>query len=734
MTTPETKFAVDLSNDGMSLWHRDKTRAWKLVGKVALTAENFSDDIEKLKSSLTPNSDGKYVSQIRIPSSEVFTSDIDLNEAKSDEIASIVNRFLVRNTPYAADDLIFDLSNKPDQAVAYIAAIAKETISEAREFITGYGFEAAYYTTKLSKDDFPQNPRFYDLDNLVVGAKETPVVAPPPKPADISVPPPPAKVKKEPQDKEPVVAGGKTDLSGFETIRKKSDTTPDKSALTAKPPTPITPPRRISIEMPSTIKPAPLAPTPIEKASPKKISQVIKPIKMPQSKTIKTDMRGVFKPRYILALIAIILLGLMYWLYSFLIEGKEEITRLQQISDTPPLIIATPQSMAQKISQDDAPSFKGKLASSPSQGPNTGASLMPSLPDLLDTDDGTTQFATAKKPRKQPEPTIDTALADQEQIETPQEPTVAALATEPSEPEAAEDVVVVAQLVPTKGGTPGPEGITLFLGQPEFQPPLREQLKISQDPLKDILPRMRSKEFEEINKTETLPEPDTQVTSEGITDTAEAPPPETADQPTKDEATLDLLALADPTLKSKLPKPRPSTIEQTAKELKNSLLAHADPALASSKPKRRPANLSVPFVRIDPADIEIAIRQAVAETARPRARPRSLSQTVSRAKANVQTASLTPSTAAGTSKAGTPSPVNIQKEATEKSRFNKRRISLVGVYGTPTKRRALVRMPSGRYVKVKQGQKFSGWKVSAIGESTVRITKGSRNQVLRMPK
>jgi type IV pilus biogenesis protein PilP len=742
MSTPETKFAVDLSNDGMSLWHRHEGSAWKLVGKVALSAENFSDDIEKLKSGHTPNAAGKFIAQVRIPNSEVFTSDINLKGAKGDKITSAVNEFLTRNTPYAADDLIFDLSNVSGQAVAYIAAIAKETIAEAREFITSYGFEAAYYTTKLDKGAFPQNPRFYDLDNPVTVAKETPVAAPA-RADDIAPPPPPAKVTKKPRDKKPVVAVEKTNLSGFETIRNKSNTAPDKQALTTKPPTPTTQPRRISIGMPAAIEPAPLVPVPLVPVSlktspPKKAERIIAPIKMPQSKTIKTDMRGVFKPRYILVLIALVLLGLMYWLYSFLIDGKEEITRLQQISNTPPMIITTPQSMAQKTSLDDVPSsFKEVPVAALSQGTDmedTFSTLNPPKP--LNTVANSTSFATAKNPAKQTEPAIDTALADQEQIEVPQDPVATAQITKPVEqvlakPETAlEQVAIIAPLVPTRNGTPGPEGITLYLGQPEFQPPLREQLKISQDPLRDILPKMRSKEFEELNKTENLPTPDVPEPSTDITDIAEAAEP--AEQPVKD--TPDLLALADPALKSKLPKPRPASISQTAKELQNSLLARADPALASSKPKPRPADLSVPVVRIDPVDIEIAIQQAVAETARPRPRPRSLSNTVKRAKANVQTASLTPPAATGTSVASNPSPVNIQKEATEKSRFSKRRISLVGVYGTPAKRRALVRMPSGRYVKVTQGQKFSGWKVSAIGESTVRITKGSRNQVLRMPK
>ncbi|MBE9477269.1 MAG: hypothetical protein IME92_08970, partial [Proteobacteria bacterium] len=211
-----------------------------------------------------------------------------------------------------------------------------------------------------------------------------------------------------------------------------------------------------------------------------------------------------------------------------------------------------------------------------------------------------------------------------------------------------------------------------------------------------------------------------------------------APETTPIEDAPDLLAMADPALKSILPKSRPPSIATIAKEFANSLTASADPALSTLKPKIRPANLRIFAEKVDPLEIEVAIRQAVGETLRPALRPKSLGKTVARTNANAETTALitklSPDAARGTSKTGSPSPVNIQKEATEKTRFNKKRMSLIGVFGKPSARHALLRMPSGRFVKVVPGQKVSGWKVAAIGESTVRITKGSRNQVLRMPK
>jgi len=60
-------------------------------------------------------------------------------------------------------------------------------------------------------------------------------------------------------------------------------------------------------------------------------------------------------------------------------------------------------------------------------------------------------------------------------------------------------------------------------------------------------------------------------------------------------------------------------------------------------------------------------------------------------------------------------------------------ISLIGIYGTSKTRRALVRLPQGRYVQISRGDRVSGWTVSAVGEDAVRIQKGSRNKVLRLP-
>ena len=61
-------------------------------------------------------------------------------------------------------------------------------------------------------------------------------------------------------------------------------------------------------------------------------------------------------------------------------------------------------------------------------------------------------------------------------------------------------------------------------------------------------------------------------------------------------------------------------------------------------------------------------------------------------------------------------------------------MNLIGVYGSDSNRRALIRLPNGRYKKVQVGDKIEGSKVTAISADAIRLVKGSKNVVLSIPK
>ena len=80
-----------------------------------------------------------------------------------------------------------------------------------------------------------------------------------------------------------------------------------------------------------------------------------------------------------------------------------------------------------------------------------------------------------------------------------------------------------------------------------------------------------------------------------------------------------------------------------------------------------------------------------------------------------------------------PSKTSVAAGATVKNAINLRKVNLIGVYGKPSSRRALVRLSNGRYQKVQVGDRIDGGRVSAIGDSELRYQKGGRNVVLKMP-
>jgi Tfp pilus assembly protein PilP len=81
-----------------------------------------------------------------------------------------------------------------------------------------------------------------------------------------------------------------------------------------------------------------------------------------------------------------------------------------------------------------------------------------------------------------------------------------------------------------------------------------------------------------------------------------------------------------------------------------------------------------------------------------------------------------------------PSSTSVARQATEKDVLKLRDVNLIGVYGSASSRRALVRLGNGRYQKVRVGDSLDGGQVAAIGEGELRYIKRGRNVVLRMPQ
>ena len=117
----------------------------------------------------------------------------------------------------------------------------------------------------------------------------------------------------------------------------------------------------------------------------------------------------------------------------------------------------------------------------------------------------------------------------------------------------------------------------------------------------------------------------------------------------------------------------------------------------------------------------------------PTRRPDGFSAIVDKALASASDGSAVVNAVASPSEVVTPAiptSANVARAATNKNQLNLRRIHLIRIYGTSSTRRALVRLRSGRYVKVKVGDRLDRGRVTSISGSRLTYQKGRRPYAL----
>lgn len=192
------------------------------------------------------------------------------------------------------------------------------------------------------------------------------------------------------------------------------------------------------------------------------------------------------------------------------------------------------------------------------------------------------------------------------------------------------------------------------------------------------------------------------------------------------------------------PRPRPANLLEQYERTLFGGLTRAQ--LAAKRPPRRPVGpQGGPESDMSPTEL------AVAQSRAPTGRPSNFASVVRTARANAaaasaaaaatavaaNTANATPraSAPAAASPAPTiPTRASVARQATVTNAINLRSIALIGVYGSSSSRRALVRLRNGRYVKVEIGDRVDGGQVAAIGERQLQYVKGGRNITLHMPE
>ncbi len=127
---------------------------------------------------------------------------------------------------------------------------------------------------------------------------------------------------------------------------------------------------------------------------------------------------------------------------------------------------------------------------------------------------------------------------------------------------------------------------------------------------------------------------------------------------------------------------------------------------------------------------------AISTSPRPDQRPRNFSQVVARAQAasasRPQVVAAAPTSSLPAAASG-PIPGGVARAATVDNAIRLRDVNLIGVYGRPNDRRALVRLGNGRFVKVEVGSSLDGGRVTAINDTALNYVKRGRTLLLQLP-
>ena len=441
------------------------------------------------------------------------------------------------------------------------------------------------------------------------------------------------------------------------------------------------------------------------------------------------------KPRYLgLVLTAMLLLflaGVAAWAAIFIDEGLARFfaPRAPQAPVTAEELAPEPGLEPESVPQAETESAAAPEEPAADETPVDTGAEPPTQPD------GDLQTASLE-PDLTPEGSVDAdALAEPEPpkvfdpAEAAAQYAVTGIWTVPPEVPHAPGLVDVDDLYVTSIDPPS-ESFDAVALQPQ------SSYRPDQAPLAPANPAPPGTTFDFDERGLVIPTPDGSMSPDGIMIYSGPPavvPPETPER--AEEKPEDTDAALRPELTGFRPRARPTDLVENTE--RRQLGGPSRSELAGYRPRLRPETTK----QAEEKD-ETPTAQAVASSERPSTRPGNFAQIVARAQersrqaptssneAPTQTAAVAPRTVAPS----IPSRSSVTKEATVRNAINLRRINLMGVYGSPSNRRALVRLSNGRYKKVKVGDRIDGGRVSAIGDSELSYVKGSRSIVLKMPR
>ncbi len=828
-------FALSLSFDGIRLLHR-AAGGWRVVGDVGLDSTDLAGELAMLRKTATSLEPGGLRTKVLLPKEQVKYLSIDTPDMDESARRAAATIALDGATPYAVDDLAFDISAEGDRT--HIAAVARETLAEAEGFASDHRFNPVSFATIPGDETYLGEPFFgvtsaaADLledgetvtpdgiavvvigditppDGPVATAEDTvqsenPDPAPPPltvpdaktdpapdtstdttskepaaEPQEDPIAPAPvaetpaaqapdapgkvepveaAPIETKPQIIEPQAPPPEATVS-FSSRRAEASAAPALAGVTRTGPQPARPESSVTsptIDIAPEAAPAPPAPetapaaeveapkAPAEKtgflsrrrSSAKKAAPPIAaPVpELPEADGSEQDRMTVFgarkaqvggKPRFLglilTAALLVFLAGVAAWASVFLDDGislsrlfgdRDPKTTATAPAESDPSVTAEPgvqvASLEPTLSEEDAavldalrdpvqPAPPPDISQAELEAKYAATGIWPRAPQVPPDPAGLVDIDDLYITSIDPVSTASDALALPAATAFDTDTVLASV----SSPAAAGTVFALdanGLVIPTVQGALSPEGFTVFRGAPPLVPP--------------ATPTRFQSEPEDTAIRSALAAARPQPRPAGLVENSER---------------AQLGGLTRSELATYRPALRPQSLQQQAEQA-----APADP------PEPIATDGAVALALTTPSPFENATKRAAQASLRPDTRPRNFSRIVQRAQRNAEkeevrvasAATIAPRTVAPK----IPSKTSVAKQATVRNALNLRKVNLIGVYGKPSSRRALVRLGNGRYKKVEVGDRIDGGRVSAIGEGELRYTKRGRNLVLKMPR
>ena len=786
-------FALSLSFEGIRLLHR-AADGWRVVGAVSLETADLNADLAALRASANALEPDGIATKLIVPNDQIRYLSLETGDIPLAERRAAAELGLNGATPYAIDELAYDISVEGD--VTHVAAVARETLAEAEAFAAEHNFnpqcsvaipDAAAFVGEpfFGETSVASAPVERDTNAILVVPGDpvvatpvvpepvapTPIVEPTPgiptpeiaaeAPADAMVDAPPkpvavplstdipqAETAALPPTPEPPKPADTKPAVGFASRRAPDTSAPSLAGATRTNAPDIATPAAGAVSAPSlpvdpdvvppivatATLPAPQtqaestvesAPEPsitagfLSRRKATKANKAIRASAAPKTKPKSEAQRmTVFgarkpdtlavggKPRFLglmlMVALLVMLAGVAAWASVFMDEGLARFfgpNRNEQVA-------TVPDSLVPNTSTDGTASI------------NTA-----SLGTGLSSEDEAVLDAL-RNPIAEPE--TDLPQLTQAELES----RYAVTGIWPKAPE----VPVPAALVPLEDlYVTGIDPVSS--ANDAVALPAARSFDTDRVPGALAAPAAAGTAFALDDRGLVIPTPEGAVSPDGVVVFAGRPaavPPKT---PTRFEETPDETAEVAAIAKIR-PRDRPGDLVERNERSNLGGLTRTE--LAELRPRTRPILEKAQEEKIEEEkEVQTPNPQAVAFSTRPDGRPRNFARIVDRAIKAKPAETETTRVAAVAPRTVTPkipTKTSVAKEATVRNAIKFGRVNLIGVYGKPSSRRALVRLANGRYQKVKVGDRIDGGRVSAIGDAELRYKKGSRNLVLKMPK